>query len=81
MDITKNVIKENGKEKALTIIRQALELAGLDPANYDLSLRKKEQPKAAPNTDEQNETKLWRQLFSQKWTASGPPARHYENQR
>ncbi len=48
-DITKNEVQEEGKEKALKIIHGALELAGLDPKQYDLRLTKKGQPKAAPN--------------------------------
>ena len=48
-DLTKDEVAERGKEKALTIIHQALELAGLNPKEYDLNLKKKGNPKAAPN--------------------------------
>lgn len=48
-DITKNEVHDDAKNKALNIISGALELAGLDPRDYDLNLRKKSQPKAAPN--------------------------------
>ena len=50
MDITKNELEENGKERALKLFYNALELAGIDPKNYDLSLKKKTgQPKPPPN--------------------------------
>lgn len=48
-DITKDELKDKGKEKALVMIKNTLELAGLDPSDYDLSLRKKSHPKSAPN--------------------------------
>lgn len=50
MDITREELKENGQRKALEIMVQALEIAGLDPDEYDLSLiKRKGNPKAAPN--------------------------------
>lgn len=48
-DITREEVQNEGKKNALNIIKSALELAGLDPADYDLNLRKKASPKAAPN--------------------------------
>jgi len=48
-DITKNELEDDGKRRALTIIKGALELAGLDPEQYDLNLYKKGKVKAAPN--------------------------------
>ena len=49
-DITKNELQENGKERALKLFYNALELAGIDPTDYDFSLKKKaDQPKPAPN--------------------------------
>jgi DNA-binding MarR family transcriptional regulator len=49
MDITKEELVDNGKKRALELIKNSLELAGLDPSDYDLSLRKKSNPKSAPN--------------------------------
>jgi len=49
MDITREELVDNGKKKALNIVKSALELAGLDPSDYNLTLHKKSQPKAAPN--------------------------------
>jgi DNA-binding MarR family transcriptional regulator len=49
IDITKNELEDDGKRRALTIIKGALELAGLDPEQYDLNLYKKGKVKAAPN--------------------------------
>jgi len=48
-DLTKKETQEGGKEKALKIIQGALELAGLDPSEYDLSLRKNTRISVAPN--------------------------------
>lgn len=49
MDITRNETQDKGKEDSLRIIKGALELAGLNPSEYDLMLFKKGKPKIAPN--------------------------------
>jgi DNA-binding MarR family transcriptional regulator len=49
IDITKDEVQNKGKEKALTIIKGALELAGLNPEEYDLSLYRKTRVRVAPN--------------------------------
>lgn len=49
VDITQKEVQDDGKRKALTIVKGALELAGLNPDEYDLTLHKKGNPKAAPN--------------------------------
>ena len=48
-DITKNEVQDDGKKKALGLIKSALELAGLNPDDYDLSLRKANKIKPPPN--------------------------------
>jgi DNA-binding MarR family transcriptional regulator len=48
-DITRDEVQDSGKEKALKIVKGALELAGLNPDEYDLALYKKNRIKAAPN--------------------------------
>lgn len=49
MDITKDEVQDEGKRKAVQIIKGALELAGLNPDDYDISLFKRSKIKAAPN--------------------------------
>lgn len=48
-DITKDEVQDDGKRKAVQIVKGALELAGLNPDDYDISLYKKTKIKAAPN--------------------------------
>jgi DNA-binding MarR family transcriptional regulator len=49
MDITREEVQDDAKRKALNIIHGALELAGLNPDDYNLSLQKKTKIKMAPN--------------------------------
>lgn len=48
-DITKEEVQDDGKKRALGIVKSALEEAGIDPSEYDLSLKKTTRPKLAPN--------------------------------
>lgn len=48
-DITRDEVQDDGKKEALRVVRGALELAGLNPDEYDLMLFKKGKPKSAPN--------------------------------
>lgn len=49
IDITREQVQEDGKRKALNIARGALELAGMNPDDYTLSIYKKTTVKSAPN--------------------------------
>lgn len=49
IDITKNEIQEDGKRRALEIMKNALEAAGIKSDDYDFSLYKKNKVKSAPN--------------------------------
>ena len=48
-DITKNEVQDDAKRKALELVKGALQLAGLDAEDYDLSLIKKSKIKSPPN--------------------------------
>lgn len=48
-DITKKEVQEDGKRKALEIIKNALQMAGINADEYDFSLYKKNKVKSAPN--------------------------------